>query len=375
MQISKKLLLFSSFFLCTSQIIQGSPLFSVGDDLNVFFNGSTALRYDTNITLDESDEIEDLMYIISPGVELNYGRGNSNIKTIFGAHFTFYSDESKFDSTNGFFNTEANYSGARLSLNSLFNFQENEYNSNDANVKGDLVRSRTYNFHVKGSYDLTEKIDLDSGFIFKREDYRNFKDEFNDRNEYSVPFALYYAYSSKLDLSLDYRFRRTSVSGDNNRIDNFFGFGLRGEFAPKLEGKFKAGYQHRDISGDSNEQQLSLDTELLWALSPLTELALALNRDFNTSGTGESAEVTGGALRLKHTFSPFVWTEGTVAYKNYNYQGNREDDNFSTGIAIFYLPVNYLQLSLDYQYLDNDSNLSGSSYRAHVISLVANVRY
>ena len=375
MKVIKLLGLLSLFFSFISTSSYARPLFSVGDDLDILFNGSTALRYDTNITRDESDEVEDLLYIISPGLELNYGKGNANIKSIFGAHFTFYSDESRFDSTRGFFSTEANYSGSRLELNSLLNFKENEYNSNDANVQGDLIRTRTYDFHVKGSYDFSEKVDLDSGFIFKREDYRNFEDEFNDRNEYTVPFSVYYAYSPKLDLSLDYRLRRTSISGDNNRVDNFFGFGARGEFAPKLEGKFKAGYQHRNISGDSNEQQFSVDSELLWTISPLTEFTLGLNRDFGTSGSGDSTETTGGDIKLKHTFSPFVWTEGTIAYTYYDYEGPREDDLFRTGIGVFYLPVNYLQFSLDYNFLDNDSNLDGSSYRSHIISLTANVRY
>ncbi len=352
-----------------------SSLLSIGDDLNIFFNGSAVLRYDTNVTRDDTDEIEDLLLIISPGIELNYGRGNGNITTIFGAHSTFYSDESRLDNTQGFFKTTAKYSGSRFSLNSLFSFREEEHNSNDSNVRGDFVRSRVLDFNVKGSYDLSDKIDLESGVLFSGRDYRNFQDQFNDRKTYSVPFSVYYAYSPKLDLSTGYRFRRTSVSGDHNSNDHLFDLGLRGELAPKLQGHFRAGYQLRDISGKSNEGQLSLDSDLTWAISPLTQLTLGVERDFDTGGQGESLELTGGRVSIRHNFSPFISAQGKIAYRNYDYDGDREDDNYSTSLILFYTPTYYLQFSLDYTYLENDSNLRGSSYRGHMLSLTSNVRY
>ena len=371
----KAFLIFSlSIFSITES--QASPLLTIGDDLNVFFNGSTTIGYDSNITLDDSDEASDVFLLMKPGIEFDYGRGNANLNAIIGANIIAYLDESDYDSTTGFFRLKGGYEGARLSLNSHASIEEIESNTNNINVVRELVRRRVYTFGIDGNYELTEKVELESGFNFISTDYRNFEDTFNDEDRYSIPFNIYYAFSPKLDLSAGYRYTRTDVTDDNDRNDHFFNLGFRGEVAPKLEGQLKAGYRYRDISGDSNTGTLGIDSDLRWAFSPLTSFTLGAKRDFDTGGRGESLRTTETNFKVIHAFTPLISGEGTLRYKNYTYtDSSREDDNYSYGATLFYQPIEYLAFSFGYTFLDNDSNLRGASYRAHRVLFTIAVRY
>lgn len=355
--------------------LQASPLLTIGNDLNVFFNGSASVGYDTNIALDDSDEIADVFMRASSAIEWNYGHGNANLKILLGANAIAYLDESDFDSTTGFVELDGSYKGARSSFVFHGSTQDLESNTSNINVVRELIRRRIHSFDFKGSYELTEKVEITSGFDVRVLDYHNFRNIFKDEKRYGIPFNIYYAYSPKLDISTGYHYTHTNVSGGNNRNDHFFNVGFRGEIAPKLEGALKTGYRYRSISDASDTSTFGLESDIIWRFSELTAFALGANRDFDTGGRGESLKITGVEFKVIHTLNALISAEALMGYKNYDYDNGRVDDNCSAGMTLSYRPNDYLSFGFNYMFLDNDSNLVGASYRGHRILCTVAVRY
>ena len=64
--------------LCQQLFVSAAPLVSIGNNTDVYFNGSSSLRWTSNVFRDEADETEDLTWTLSPGFEVNVGRGLTN---------------------------------------------------------------------------------------------------------------------------------------------------------------------------------------------------------------------------------------------------------------------------------------------------------
>ena len=64
--------------LFTSGLLQASPLISIGDNAEVYFDGSSTARWTSNVFLSDENEEEDFLYILSPGFEFNIGNDASN---------------------------------------------------------------------------------------------------------------------------------------------------------------------------------------------------------------------------------------------------------------------------------------------------------
>ena len=64
--------------LIIASSVMGAPLVSIGNNADIFFNGSSSLRWSSNIFSDADNEESDLSWTVSPGFEINVGRGVSN---------------------------------------------------------------------------------------------------------------------------------------------------------------------------------------------------------------------------------------------------------------------------------------------------------
>lgn len=58
--------------------LNASPLVSIGDNADLFFNGSSSVRWTSNLFRDEVNETSDVIFTVTPGLELNVGRGMAN---------------------------------------------------------------------------------------------------------------------------------------------------------------------------------------------------------------------------------------------------------------------------------------------------------
>jgi len=193
----------------------GAPLISIGDHIDVFFEGSAGIQYNTNVFNDPSNEEEDLAFIFSPGLEVSLGRNASgNITLRYFEEIVRYSDLDNIDRNNSNVFLDGSYETARSSFTLSASWQEVTQNTSDVNLQGVLVDREIGQVFGGGEYEITPKTSVRGGIRFIDTQFDDETQLFNDRQSVTVPVTFFYEYSQKLDVGLGYRYRNTDIDAD-----------------------------------------------------------------------------------------------------------------------------------------------------------------
>jgi outer membrane protein assembly factor BamA len=268
------------------QSLNASPLVSIGDNTDVFFSGSSSLRWTSNVFRDEDDEVSDLLWVLSPGFEVNVGRGlsNADLSVITRYDIVRYQDEDQLDTELFHIKAIGSYKTSRLDLNGSVSFDETKTSTGDVNVDRDLIEYDTTSAELNAEYRFSPKFSFGAGVRYTEIEYQSYEDIFADRDTTSVPLDLFYELTPKVDLSVGYTYTSadvgeavrngfsfdesllqtvstTQASSGYDQTSHFFNIGARGNLLPKLSGFFKIGYRVRDaddssLSTTSSTQQL-----------------------------------------------------------------------------------------------------------------------
>lgn len=388
--------------------LQAAPLFSVGDNLDVFFDGKLEGRYNSNLTSAHasSQKIDDYALVMSPGLVATYGR-NSKIT----ANLFFREDMIRY-LDNAIFNTnlaqvffDAAYKGDPLTVK--VNFSYNQYYQNTpsaittGNVPG-IIRYDLMKAGALGTYLLSPKTSIDLGFNYT---YRNYVEGwdalYNDMNSYTVPVAVYYSFSPQLDLGLFFTYTRdvidnvsnpanlnlfTGAGYGRNRNNYFGGVSARIKSWERLSGLVNIGVTSVDVEGVPNSllagsslsyYNFGADVALTYELTQKISLFAKLYRNYSVGAAGQNIENTGGSLSAYYRISEvFDFTGNFIQYTRSDYlDTSRCDDTYSMGASFGYTPNSYLRFAAGYTYFMNSSNIAAATYNINMLSLSASLRY
>ena len=394
----------SLFYWISASSSVAAPFVSIGDNTDIYFNGSSSLRWASNIFRNEGDEESDLSWTISPGLEINIGRGisNADFTVITRYDIIRYEEYDRLDSE--LFHIEAlgTYESSRLSLNGSASFSEIKMNDGTNNVTNDLVEFDKTSGELDAEYRVSPKFSFSAGIRYNETDYQTFRTLFSDRANTTYPLSVYYDLTPKLDLILGYTYSVTDIEGSNSfggtfdpissyeQETNFFNIGLRGNISSKLTGFFKIGY--RTVSaGDTNltnggvpvrridrsdRDMLGLDAKLTWMATSKLLYQLALSREYNTGGLGEATEVNRANLVGNYSFNTHWSAMANLGYtETDSYYLARENEQFIGGLRIMYVLNTHWRFTAGYTYAENDSNQVNSSYDSETLDLTATLRY
>lgn len=381
--------------------LQAAPLVSIGDSVDVFFNGSSSLEWQSNVFSDERGVVDDYKYTVSPGFEINVGRGLSNADLSIITRYDIVRFDKVTDLDNELFHIKAvgSYAGSRLTVNGLVSYDENQSNGADGNdnQKGKLSASETTAANLNGEYTLSPKFSFGAGVNYNKREYKESSSA--DRESYTVPLDIFYELTPKVDLSIGYTYTSTEVSRTLSGVDGVDGYdkeqhfvnvGARGDLLPKLNGSFKIGFNTMDSDDPStrdgngpegrsdrdSSSSLGLDASFTYLATAKVSTNLNLNRNFDVAGQGESTEATKVDLSANYSINTRFTATANLGYTLREYvDTKREDDNYRTGLSLSYVPNEYWRFSTGYNYTENDSNSDGQSYEAHVINVSASLRY
>lgn len=391
---------------------QAAPLVSIGDNTDVFFNGSSSLRWSSNVFRDEDDEVDDLIWTLSPGFEVNVGRGlsNADLSIITRYDIVRYEDQDHLDTELFHIKAVGSYKSSRLDLNGSVSYDEEKSNAGDVQFTNDLIESDNFAASLNSEYRFSPKFSFGAGASYREKDYTGeFDDRLADRETVTLPFDLFYELTPKVDLSVGYSYTQTDVEetltpagggfatavSDYEYSSHFFNVGARGNLLPKLTGFFKVGYRTRN-SDDSTVQtlfagmpvgapttrshddsgMLGLDADFTWSATPKLTVGLALSRDFGVGGEGQSTENSSADLSASYSINSYFAASANLGYTLRDYSdGNREDNQYDTGLRLSYSPNRYWRFSTGYTYVENDSDAFDRSYKNHMVDLTATLRY
>ena len=378
-----------------------SPLVSIGDNADLFFNGSSSLRWTSNLFQDEDDEEEELVWTVSPGLELNFGRGlsNADFSIITRYDILKYEDNDELDTELFHIKAVGTYQTGRWDADAQVSFDEKQAPSQD--IEAVLVESEETKAHLTGEYRFSPKFSFGSGVRYKQLEYTSFEDSFADYDHWGIPADVYYELTPKVDLSVGYEYGSRDVDsftrsngdvvGSYETDTHFFNVGTRGELLPKVTGFFKVGYRLRDsensvdtVSGvarakerDGSQGTMGIDADFTWAATPKLTNRLNLHRGFDVASEGDATTTTRIDVSSDYAISPLWSARPSFGYSRREYEdGNgRDDDQYYLGLNGNYSPNRYWRFSLGYRYSENDSNRDRSSYEDHSVSFLASLRY
>ena len=419
------------FWICSSSVV-AAPLVSIGDNTDIFFNGSSSLRWSSNLFRDDNNEESDSSWIVSPGFEINVGRGisNADLTVVTRYDVVSYKHNDHLDTELFHIKALGSYEASRLKLNGSASFDEMKMNDGQNNVQNDLVELNTIAGNLGAEYRVSPKFSFGAGVRYNETEYQTYKDRLADRETTSFPLNIFYELTPKLDLILGYTYSTTDIEGTSSRFpsivestlfpgtliladtqidqsgyerdSHFYNVGLRGNILTKLTGYFKIGYRTRSFEDSTRLVQyfvpndplvelqppansstnrddtgmLGLDANLTWMATTKSLVQLALSRDFGAGGEGESTEITRANLVGNYSFNTHWSAMANLGYTETDYPDDgRDEEQLTGGLRFNYVLNTYWRFSAGYTYTDNDSSRASSSYDNNSLDLTAVLRY
>ncbi len=354
-----------------------APFLTIGDGAELFLTGGLGMRADDNIYL-AKDATSDLIFELTPGAELSFGK-NAQFKaklTLVDA-FTSYSDHSGLNTNLFSADFASRFDDGKLRLGYDLSFHELNQNSFDARptLAGQtpgLVRRDNFGTTFSGETELTQKTAAATSISFVRDNYK--RAGYADTDSVTVPVDFYYRLTPKTDLSLGYRYRDTTVDIGQDSTDYFFNVGARGEFSPKLTGRFAVGLNRRQVSNGGDANQLGLEAKFAYELTPKTTLEFGASNDFGTSPQGQQLKnkQMNGLITAKLT--PEWRVNGGLSWRTINY-GARTDDYWEAQVGTTFIVSTNVRIVGNYYYRIYSSDVRLNEFRNNVFSVAANFRY
>lgn len=393
-----KLTLATAAGVVLTSAIQAAPLVSLGDGMDLYFNGAATIRNESNVLQSSSEEESDTVFIFSPGLELVVGRPDETDfagRLLYRQNFMRYSSLNEDDATTAAdenldasftdVTAEATLTNGATTYDGSVRFYQTQSNSvsggvdgsPDTPVIGAAIERDVTSINNYVELEFSPKTSFGMGLDYNSVDY----DEsgtlgYTDSSNWSVPADFYYEISPKIDLSLSYRYRSVDVeSTQPDAVDQFLMIGLRGQLTPKLKGFLKVGAVHRSPDEGDSETEPSVSMNLSYQATPLLEMGANAYRDFGVAQTGGATTIrTGAALRAKYNISPMFHASGRIGLYRTEYP-TRDDDFYSMGVSMTYTPNEYVSVSGGYTYANNASSSDPHEFKNNILELSAMFRY
>lgn len=379
--------------------LAAAPLMMLGENVEFFVNGKAGLEYQDNVYLNSNNEVSDVAFNFTPGVEFRVAdRGAASAVLTYDHLFKIYDDEGELDGDYSNLAFRANYdSGVFLGQ---FNASYRELASNSAadspDVDGRLAERSERRIGGTAKYQVSELTAFSVGLNNEETkwDDVNGQDIYTDFESTGLPITAFYRIRPQLDLTAGYRYRVTNTDvpviqrlmgqGDLEYKDHYYFVGAVGEvLSPLLTADVNIGYQDRQYqdapSHFNDPSTVSYNGTLRYAADARTTYHFSLSRDFRTSASRGSAynlskATVGGNYQMTESFS----SSAALTYGESVYEDSpREEDLLYLTLGAAYNPNDYLTLRANYRYSDVDGNGQGgaSDYTSNRISVSASVRY
>lgn len=354
-----------------------------------------SVEYNDNIYLDPSDKVDDVILHFIPRADLALGSevAESSFRLSLSEDFSYYVDNDENNTQNTHFSANYNYAGAHLKASVAVGYDMMSQNSardhraNRNSERGDLVRYDTWYARANGDYQLTAKLSATAGFNYSGKHYRNHRDSYADQQSYSIPVSLMHSLiTEKLRGGVTYQYTYTDLARYNaNRPlgyqeTHFIGLNMMGEVSEKLDVNARIGsstisYHRRNPNPDSSST-LSFSGTATYKATDKTTASLAVNRDFEISGTAQSIKSTGVSLAINHTIDAKWSAHENISWVNDDYVTvDRKDNIYTLGAGLGYRVNDYLSLGADYRFQWDDSDMSRMSYTNNVVTFSATARF
>lgn len=366
----------------------------LNENARLDLNARVSVDFNDNIYLNCANKVSDVILHFVPSATLSLGSevAESSFRIGLSEDFSYYFDNDQNNTQNTHFNALYSYSGARLTATASAGYDMMSQNTSrdhrySAGNRGQIIRYDKWYANVNGDYALTAKLSTTAGFNYTGKRYRNHRDQYADQESYSVPVSLMHAIiTQKLRGGITYQYTYTDLARYKKdyplgyQESHFVGLNLRGDLSEKMDVSARLGSSmisyHRRANNPSSSATLSFNGTLNYEMTAKTVATLAVNRDFDISGTAQSIKTTGVSGSLSHRIDNKWSAHERIAWTNDDYVSSSRTDNIYTlGAGVGYRVNDYLSLAADYTFQWDKSNESNMCYTNNTISLSATAHF
>lgn len=385
MKPTKYFVFISSLLFWALSAAYASPLVMIGDYVNVFFDGSSSLSWQSNIFYDDKIEKDELMLVMSPGLEAVIGNKLTGFDTVLKGNYEMQRFNKRSGLNDDYLHLSAisSYKGARIDLDAAYSFDEEQTTAGQQGASGSqFIEMDVTRAQLIGEYTLSPKFSFETGARYNDREFKDERDRLADVESFSIPVDIFYELTPKMDLSLGYEYTMDEVglaAGDYDRESHFMNVGLRGALLPKLSGFFKIGYRTVNPEGATrnSDRNLGLSADFTYLTTPKITSELSLFRGFEVGSEGQSAENTSAKLNVNYSIASNYAANlfADLTYIDYKDGNNGEDFRYRMGFRFLYLPNQYWKFGTGYTYFENDSNRVDQGFVNHILDISASLRY
>lgn len=394
--------------------IPTSPLVQIGDDLDIFFDGTVAFEATDNLFSAASAKSA-TSWTITPGIALEYGR-EAPVSFSFNAHrsFVYFSTSTLSDLEDSRDSLGANLRiapGGPLTVTLDSSYRVTARNDDLAALGADmiaigatLVRQSNYAHSIDGEYKLTEKLKMSLGFSNTYNHYLNPITQGTVGSRYyntnglteldtkTIPLSLDYQAFEKLTFGFKYQHDLTDYSAapyysepgtarseltDNKLTKDFFGLTAKGQVTEsgKLSVSARAGYlRHEgDKTGSSSAPSYSLSATHI--LTEFISHTLTLSRDVTASSLGGQSKTKSYTYGASYAPSSYLNVNLSIT-KSDVLSGSTEVNTWVYTLGAEYKYNPHLSFQAGYNFTDSKipSN-AAADFRANTFTLSSAFRY
>lgn len=356
-----------------------SPFLSIGDNAELFLTTNTQVRFEDNVGLaQDAFKQDDLVYQVSPGFELSYGKkGDFESTLAVFDQFVRYTNATNLDAELLNVVWNASYKLAKLSVGADASYRQLVQNSRDTVAGGSGTvdsRRNVLSGSTTSEYAFTEKTKSSTGVSYSRTAYADAN--FKDSEIYTIPVNYFYGISPKVDLSAGLRYSKTKVDAVGlDSEDLNFNVGARGEYTVKLQGSFDVGYTVRTREAGSEQGIIAVNSGLTYVYSLKTDFSLDAQSGFETTPAGNSQRTYGVNLGGRTRFNDAYGARAGLGYKLIDFENTRQDHFVTLDLGFSHTISDRVSLAADYRYQNNMSSVSSGEFAANTIAFSANFRY
>lgn len=362
-------------------------------------------EYHDNIFLSHTDETEDTIHTVTPGIQLEYRKGEQRyIRAGYEVDLVRYSDESGNDYEEHRANLEARYStpaGWYAGLENTFVDTEDPYStSNNYELGTPQVQRWTNTGRALFGYEFAHKLSAHLAYSNYLKRYDAFQDQWRDREDHIYEGRIMYRFWPKTSVFTMYRLRDINYLNQKDTSDNTLGIdsdtsqhnlyhqtfaGLYFSPAAKINGEFKIGAGKKDYENDQNwngysykeEWELNAQADLEYLYSEKTSFDLRLIRSAYESADDESSTYTRSRIRLgaEQEIGQRFTLRGEAGYTLWDYETvssepSRDDETYSASAGLVYNLLDWLDTGIAYNYEERTSSDSAYEDQEYVSNRV-----
>ncbi len=221
---------------------------------------------------------------------------------------------------------------------------------------------------------------LEFGAEYQRLRYRDDLNEDQDRDTLALGTTWFHRLGARTRTLVELRHADHSYEQSTSRRDSTNIAALAGatwEATARTTGTLKAGAERKDFDSNTRSDYTSpmWEAGIVWAPRTYSRFDLTSRRAFDEGDDGASTvQDISTVLNWTHEWNPWISSELEYRMADREYKATeREDDLQSYGIALTYSPDRWIDLTLGYRFVENDSNLSIASYDRNVYMLTVDM--